>query len=165
MDRVEKATALLERAEELGARVVFASGLNIFIKSATDDPARRSEVIAELVKYLPEVRSILQRRAVFAMARLHVGARIFSTEHLAGTLVGASEDGMLTISVSSEMRRSDEDESRYLQNSITANAETLIVIVDAEEVADATSSPNAEQVSEQPRRGLLDRLRRGSWKD
>jgi hypothetical protein len=155
MDRAEKALELLGRAEELGARVVFASGLNIFIKSPTDDPARRSEVIAELAKYLPEVRSILQRRAVFGMARLHVGARIFSKQHGAGTLVSASEDGGLTISISEEMRSRQEDEIRRSQMSVTSNAESLIIIVDAEEGSDGTSSPNAEQVSEKPRKGFF----------
>lgn len=152
MDRVEKAIELLQRAAKLGVRPEFRDGLNILkVTCAAADP----ELIEALARYLPEIRSILQRRAVAALANKHVGSWIFSKDHGAGTLVGASEDGTLSISVSQERRQSHEDEIRLSQISITANADSLLLILDEAEADDPTDQKPQSQVTRKKLFGLI----------
>ncbi len=155
MDTTEKAIELLERAAKLGLRVEFKDGVNILKTAPSVDPEAVT-VITQMMKYLPEIRSISQRRALAALAKPYVGSRIFSRDHGAGTLVGASEDGTLTISVSSEMRRSNEEESRSSQMSITADAASLLILDETQ--TNGTSVSNSQAVSDQPKRGIFDRL-------
>jgi hypothetical protein len=123
--KTEKAMELLERAAKLGLQADFQNGV-IILKMTT--PAVDLAVITDLTKYLPEIRSISRGRAVAALAKRYAGSRIFSKEHGAGRLVDASEDGTLTISISSERRRSDEEEIRSSQISVNANAESLLIL-------------------------------------
>jgi hypothetical protein len=148
MDRVEKAIELLQRAAKLGLRPEFRDGLNILNVIGAADP----ELTEALTRYLPEIRSILQRRAVAALASKHVGSRIFSKEHGPGTLIEASEDGTLSISVNQERRQSHEDEIRFSQISITANADSLVLILDE---AEASDPADQKPESELPRKKLF----------
>jgi hypothetical protein len=163
VDKVEKAGQLLERAAALGLVVEFRDGVNVLKEKAPVGPEVINFMLQELAKYLPEVRAICQRRSVAALAKKYIGSRIFSKEHGAGTLVGASEDGTLTISISSEMRRSDEEESRSSQMSITSHPEGVLILDDSQ--ATSAASPNEPTKAEQPKRGLLDRLGLGSRED
>ena len=142
---------LIEQAKKLGVSLKFESGLNVLRKTASVDP----ELIKSLTKYLPEVRFISQRYAVFALAKRHVGARIFSKEHGEGALTAASEDGTLTIAVGAEMRRSDEYDTRRAHLSITANAESVLIILEGEG-AEADSPPADQKLEvERPRKRLF----------
>jgi hypothetical protein len=159
VDRAEKAMELLKRATKLGLRVEFQSGMNILKKTAPVDPELLTSMMEQLANYLPEIRAISQRRAVAALGKNLASRRIWSKEHGEGTLVGASEDGMLTISVGIEMRRSDEEEIRRSRTSITSNAESLLVLVEDQE--NSTSFPNDQTVPEKSRRGIFGFLGRG----
>jgi len=143
MGRAEKALELLERGAKLGLRVEFQSGMNILKETALVDPEVLAVTMEQLANYLPEIRDICQRRAICALGKTLVSRRIWSKERGEGTLVGASDDGTLTISIGAEMRRSDEEEVRHSQMSITCNAESLLVLddtpapVDEEPILDA----------------------------
>jgi hypothetical protein len=164
MDRKEKALELLDRAGKLGLRVGFDSGLNIVKLSETDDSEKQHDIIEELAKYLPEVRAISQRRAVAALGKTLAGRRIWSRESGEGTLVGASDDGTLCILIGVEVRTSDQEEAVRRSHSITCNAEDLLILLDEEEADGASSPHNDETKSEQPRKGIFQRLR-GSRED
>ncbi len=151
MDRMEKAAELLEQAKRLGLSVEFESGLNILKTTAQVD----LELIKSLARYLPEVRSISKRRAIAALAQKHIGARIFSKDCSAGTLVEAHDDGSLTILVSQEMRRSDENEIRRSQTPIMAKAESLLLILDEAEADGSSSHANQKVEVERPRKRLF----------
>jgi hypothetical protein len=168
MEKLEKAKGLLDRAAQLGLHVEFRSGLNVALfrleKTAPVDPEVITSMMEQLAKYLPEIRDISQRRAVAALGKTLVGRRIWSKEHGEGTLIGASEDGNLDISIGAEMRRSDQDDVRRTQRTITSNAESLLIVLDEDRV-DASSSAGDEQRSEQPKRGFFERLRHGARED
>jgi hypothetical protein len=158
MDRMAKATELLQEAARLGLRVEFHDGVNLLVKaSASLDP----EVIGQLTRYLPEIQTLVRRRAIGALANKYVGARIFSREHGAGSLVGASEDGALTILVGTEVRNSHEDESRVSQISITADVDSLLIVVD-ESAGSITDLDAAKPQTENRRMGVFEYLRRRS---
>lgn len=159
MDRIEKANELIERGKRLGLRVEFQDGVNILRTTAGVDQEVLSSTLEQLATYLPEIREISQRRVIAALGKKHIGARIFSKENGAGTLIAAQEDGTLTISISKEFRRSYEEESRAAQMTIGSNAESLFVILDDEQV-DPSTSHDHEPKPEQPRKGFLERLRR-----
>ena len=158
MEKTEKAQELLQRAKELGVRVEFQSGAIILKYTAAVDPKAITSMAEELVKYLPEVRVISKARAVAALARTLVSRRIWTREHGAGTLVDASDDGMLTIQIGAETRKSDEEEGRRVRHAITADAESVLIL---DEVQADTSIANDEAISEQPKMGIFERLRRG----
>jgi hypothetical protein len=165
VDRRDKAMELLERAAKLGLRVEFQSGMNILKKSAPVDPKLITLIMEQLVNYLPEVRDISKRRAIAVLGKTLASRRIWSKEHGEGTLLEASEDGALTISICAETRRSDEEEVRLSRTSITASAESLLILLD-EEMADGASSPhNDEPKSALPRKGIFERFRTGSRED
>jgi hypothetical protein len=155
MDRIEKASELIEQAKKVGFRLEFHDGLNMLKAPASVDPDVITLMLEQLSKYLPEIRSISQRRAVAALAKKHVGSRIFTKEYGAGTLVEASEDGVLTVTVSQERRRSDEEESRSSRVSITANAESLLIIVDQDDAEETSSPADQKPESELPRKKLF----------
>jgi hypothetical protein len=158
MDRSERAIEVMEKAKKLGVCIEFNFGLTAAKLKTTGDPERQRDIIAELVKYLPEVRSILMRRAVATRAKELLGRRIWSREHGEGTLTGASNDGVLTVKISAESRMSHEEEVRRSQMSITANAEGLLIVED-EEADCAASSPGERPGPEKPRRGIFELLR------
>ena len=153
----------MARARRLGVRIEFDCGLNLAKRPAPGDPERQGAIVDELGKYISDIRPLVQGRAIAARARDFIGQRIFSQEHGAGTLVDAGEDGTLTIRISKEMRRSNEEENRSSQMTITCKAERVLIIVDEEGAAGASSS-DAGASSEQPRGGFFERLR-GPRKD
>jgi hypothetical protein len=163
VDKSEKAMELLERAAQLGLRVEFRSGLNILQKTAPLDPEVIASMMEQLAKYLPEIREIALRRAVSALGKTLVSRRIWSEGHGEGTLVGADEDGNLSISIGAEMRRSHEDEVRRSQRSITSKAESLLIL--DETTSNSTSLSNDPAVPEQAKRGIFELFRRSPGKD
>jgi len=158
MDRGEKVQQLMQEAETLGLRLEFDSGLVLVKRPQSGDPDRQDAIIAKLARYIPDVRRLVELRASGVRAKDFIGARIWSANG-AGSLVGSCEDGSLTIRVGAEMRRSDEDESHRSQMSVTADAESLLIIVD-EEAADVAGSRSDGAAPEQPKPGFFQRLRR-----
>jgi len=160
MDRIEKAAELIEQAQKLGLRMEFQDGLNVLKVPAAADPSVTALMLEQLAKYLPRIRELARQRAVAALAKKLIGARIFSREHGAGTLIDASDDGALTVSVSAEVRKSDEDEARRSQMSISAGAESFIIV---EEVSENGSDVDAAKPeAENKRTGVFEFLRRRS---
>jgi hypothetical protein len=155
VDRTERAVELVGRAANLGLRAEFQNGLTVILKrtASADEEESVDDCLREIMKYLPEVRSILKQRAVAAVARKHAGSQIFS-EYGAGTLVGASDNGLLTIKVNQGI-------GSRSQISVTASAESLFLILDDEAEADG-ALPAADRKPELVRKRLLPPLSRNS---
>lgn len=149
---------LIRRAERLGVRVEFRSGLNIVKTNGAGDPERQREVIRELAAHLREVRIVSQLLAIATEGKKYVGARIVSTEYGAGTLVEASDEGTLAISISRDVRSSHEEEVRTNRSTVSAHAEGFLILLDVAE-EDEISKPSDQNPSEEPPRkrflGLL----------
>jgi hypothetical protein len=158
--REEKAREIVGRAESYGFAPEHSVGFVILRRHPNDNPEVFSLMVTDVVKYLPEISAILRKRAVAVRGKELVGSRIVSREHGPGTLVDASQDGMLTISVSSEFRQSHEDEVRHSQISITANAESLIVLDESAE--NVTGIDTAKHEPENRRMGVFEFLRRSA---
>lgn len=153
MDRSEKSQVLLERAEKLGLRLELDSGLLIVKRMESGDLERQDVLVAELGKYLEDVRRLVEKRAIGARANDFIGQRIWSADG-EGVLASGSCDGALTVTVVKEGLRHPQ--------TLTAKAEGLLIIVD-EEQADGTSSPpNEKPTAEKPRRGIFELLRGAS---
>jgi hypothetical protein len=140
---------LLERAANLAVRLKFDCGL-IFavVKWAEQDDPRQGVIIPELAKSIGHVRRLVERHAVATRGKNFVGARIWF-EGREGVLAEIeSAGGLLVAMPDSQM--------------LTANAESLLFLLDAD---GASSRRRDESSSEQPRKGILERLHRGSRKD
>jgi hypothetical protein len=87
MDRTEKAIALIERAEQLGLGLGLEhdSGLILVKQTESGDPDRQSAIIAELGKYISDVRALEQRRAIGDRAKGFVGQRVWFQDFGEGT--------------------------------------------------------------------------------
>jgi hypothetical protein len=154
---------LMKCAEKLGVRLEFRSGLNVAVKQTeSGDPERQDAILAELVKHIGDVRRSVERRAMAAHANELLGERIWCPEFTmkegnASEGASASGDGALMISVDNERFRNPQ--------TLTSNAESLLIVLDEEEAEGAASPYNEEPKSAQPRRGIFERLRRGSRED
>ncbi len=161
MDRVEKANEVLERAERLGFRFVFDRGFILVVQPRSVDPERREAIIAELGKYLPEVRSLVERRATTDRAKEFFGQRVVFRDGfnlsvggqgvLSGVLGAASTNGLVDISF--------EEEGFRTPRTMSFKPESLLIVVDDEEAAGAASPRNEEPKPEKPRGGIFERLR------
>jgi hypothetical protein len=109
MDRTEKAIALIERAEQLGLGLKLDSGLILVKQTKSGDPDRQSAIIAELGKYISDVRALEQRSAIGNRAKGFVGQRVWFQDLGDGTLEGANNDGGLM----SQSKRQDIDLRRH----------------------------------------------------
>jgi hypothetical protein len=163
MDRNERVQQLMQQAEKLGLRLEFDCGLLLVRRPQSGDPDRQEAIIAQLARYPSDVHRLMQRRASGIRGKDFVGARVWSPDG-AGTLVGGSDDGTLTVRVGTELRRSDEDEVSRSQMTIVAGAENLLVVVD-EKATDGAASPADGPASNQARGGFFDRLRGSSRRD
>jgi hypothetical protein len=159
MTREERFEQLMQEAESLGLRLKFDAGLVVVIEPQAGDPDRQEALYAKLARYIPDVRSFVERRASGARAKNYLGARIWLQDG-PGNLLAGSEDGTISVRVSAEMRRSDEDEAQRRGMTVNSNAEALLIFVRDEGTADA-AAPGNEPTSEQPKEGFFQRLRRG----
>jgi hypothetical protein len=106
MDRNEKGLdrkeviELLERAETLGVRLEFDSGLNL-ANLAAGDLDRQLDIIAEICQlhYFGEIRRILERRAAVARVKQFIGRPIWFPGYGEGVLRDASSTGLLELSM------------------------------------------------------------------
>lgn len=149
VDRIEKAVELVGRAGKMGLRAEFQNGLTIILKKtgSANEEESVDDCLREIMKYLPEVRYILQRHAVAALAKKHAGSQIFS-EYGAGILVGASDNGLLTIKVNQGI-------GSRSQISVSADAESLFLILDDEAEADGDDASAADRKPELVRKKLF----------
>jgi hypothetical protein len=148
MDRMEKAVEVLARAERVGLRPEFDSGLLVVKRAVSGDPTRQDDIIAEIGKYLTEVRRLVYHRAMAVRANDFFGQRIWSEEG-DGVLASASIDGNLAITMTKEGFRH--------RQTVTSKPESLFIIVD-EAKADGVSSREDEQAAEKTGGGLFKRL-------
>jgi hypothetical protein len=156
MDRDERARVVVERAEKFGLRLDLDSGLLIAKRLESGDLERQDAIIGELGKYLADVRRFVEKRAIGARANDFIGQRIWSADG-EGVLASASVDGALEVTANNEGFRHPQ--------TITANAEGLLIIVDEEE-ADGTLSPQDDEPKpDKPGRGIFGLLRRGTSSD
>lgn len=161
MDRTEKANEVLERAERLGFRFVFDCGFIRVVQPRSGDQERREAMIAEIGKYLPEVRHLVARHSTADRAKDFFGQRVVFRDGLnlnpsgqgvlSGVLTGEAGNGVLEVSIEKEGFRSPQ--------TFTAMAESLLIVADEEEADGAASPRNDEPKPEQPRRGIFERLR------
>ncbi len=145
MDRMEKALEVLARAERVGLRPEFDSGLLVVKRTVSGDPTRQDDIIAEIGKYLSEVRRLVYHRAMAVRANDFLGEQMWSEEG-DGVLASASIDGDLAITITKEGFRH--------RQTVTSKPESLFVIVDEAE-AEGTSSVDDEPTSETPRKRLF----------
>ena len=145
MDRIEKAKDLIEKAKKSGLHLEFDSGLVIMKQQSTDKSENCSLMATEIVKYLPEVRSALQKRTAVTRARKLLGQRVFSSEFGEGVLTGAGADdnGWLAISIAKSASRSTEHQ-------ILAE-ELLVILIEGGE---AKNVFDIESRAEKQRMGL-----------
>ena len=145
MDRMEKAVEVLARAEMVGLRPEFDSGLLVVKRKVSGDPTRQDDIIAEIGKYLSEFRRLVYHRAMAVRAHDFLGQQIWSEEG-DGVLSSASSDGDLAITITKEGFRH--------RQTVTSKPESLFVIVDEAEAGN-TSSTDDEPTSETPRKRLF----------
>jgi hypothetical protein len=153
MDRAEKGNEVLQRAEKLGIRLTFDSGLAFAELAATSEPEISAMATEQVVKYLPEVHSILARRTTGVRAKDFLGQRVWSHQFGEGTLVDAQIDGELTISVDKEGWSSS--------RSFAVRAADVLILLDKEtNAADgASSSPDEKPQTAKPWKSILQWLR------
>jgi len=143
MDRAERATELLQEAEEIGVHVEFDCGL-ILAKMAKGDREKQLAIVEEISKLSREVRRLARQRAIATRAKELLGRPIWMPEYRQqGKLVGADDDGGLVVSIDKAGLRSSK-----------AAAIDLMVLV--EEEAEVVAS-DPDPPSQKPRRwfGLL----------
>jgi hypothetical protein len=166
MDRTEKASEVIQQTELLGVKLKFDSGLMVVVNGRARLAQEQCERIVEelggnpgtrtqpnVAGYLlPHVRTILLRRAIAARAQQCVGRRVWSPVFGWGTVLDA--DGILgTLTVEIEI-------SAGRKTQVSATAEDVVVIVDAEEEQSVTSIAGNEPRPDKPRRKILEMLRR-----
>jgi hypothetical protein len=133
-----KARELLERAEQLGIRVEYDSGLVVARRSATADPYAVQIfrlTIEGLGKYIVAVRRLAMGRAQAARLSEFIGGQIFvpGPEIIVGTLKSIAQDGAFTVSYRTTIR----DIERELTCSCRADG-CLIAVGMSERVACST---------------------------
>lgn len=158
MDRNEKVNELIARAEKAGLRLQFDSGLVLVKRTESGDPDGQRAIIAELWRYLGEVRHLVEAHAIGERAKGLAGRPIWC-EFGPGTLLGGGGGGALRISTSQEMRLAHEEEAHRSKIAITCDAKALLIILD-EEGVDVASSSDGQQAPERPKTGFFERLAR-----
>jgi hypothetical protein len=149
--RTEKAIELVERSQTLELRLEFDTGILVLVKPKGSS---NGDFIAELGKYLPDVRRLVERRAMAARANEFLGRQIWSQDG-EGVLASASGDGELSVTILREGFQHPQ--------TLTAKAEALLFVLDEEDFANGASAPHDDKPKPEPR-GILDRLR-GSRKE
>jgi hypothetical protein len=142
MDVMEKAVEVLARAKRLGLHLEFDSGLLIAKRKASSEPEMQAELIAELGKYLSAVRRLVYLQTMGVRGKEFLGRRIWSAQGN-GVLASASGDGDLTVTLEREGSRHS--------RTVTANAESLLIVLDEKET-DGAASANDEPTPETPRK-------------
>ncbi|MCU1316969.1 MAG: hypothetical protein JWN63_2291 [Candidatus Acidoferrum typicum] len=144
MNRTEKAAEVLERADKLGLHPRLIYGVLAVNEKAPGDPEQQDAIRAEIVKYLPDLRHLVERRELAAHAHEFFGKRILSpllllqtTEVMKGVFESASIDGTVYISLETGGRS---------PSRVTSNAANLLIVLD-EEAGVASSPRNDEQKS------------------
>ncbi|MGB2679143.1 MAG: hypothetical protein WAN12_18830 [Candidatus Acidiferrum sp.] len=161
MQREENVQQLMEQCEKLGLRFEFDRGLVFVRRPQSGDRGQQNALLDGLGRYIPDIYALTKARAIGLAARDFIGQTLITKDSGAGRLVGAEEDGHLTVSVSKEMRKVHEQEIRNAQITMGYDAANLFIILDAaEETADAASRIGEPE----PRGGFFDRLRGSSRK-
>jgi hypothetical protein len=171
MERSEKALLLIKRAEEIGMRLQFDSGLCLVTveRSAPAGPEQEDSVISELMQYFPEVRRLLEIRAFTRRAQELIGKKICLWDGVGYRQGPAGYGSEVKVSIVRQgvlervegnklavtIVREDHEET------VTALAEHLLILEEAEAGA---SSPQTDKPVEQQRKGFLNRFR-GSQAD
>ena len=151
-NREDQLGQVLEEARNCGLRVQFDSGLLLVKrKSGTYDRDKQSETIRKMGRYVADLRRLAEKRAIAARGKEFIGERIWMANS-EGRLVDVSEDGTLSVRVSREIRRVQDEESQSSQVSMTANSENVLIIVNDD---DAPVPADEEPVSEPPRKRLF----------
>jgi len=151
MDRNEKLAGLISRAENLGLRLEFDSGLmRVTLSGPTN--YRQEEVVKELSKFLPELRRCLELRAISARANALVGQRLWSPEFGEGTVAGGDASLGLTASFQKEG-------ARRPQTIGVSGGEVLILILDKKPGANPAQVAD-EAKSDEPSKGFFGQLLR-----
>jgi hypothetical protein len=172
MDRTEKASELIEEAEQLGVHLKsVVPNLAFAVKQmVTGDLAERQEAICiELAKYLPEVRRLTELHAIAVRARAFIGKKILLRDghgllegtdgYGTGQRVSIVREGVLKdVGGSGELTISVVRDGN--SQTVTARAEDLLIVLDDEGEAGASSPGSDAQASEKPRKGILERFRR-----
>jgi hypothetical protein len=150
VDRTEKVNELMARAERLGLRLEFDSGLLIVSRTATADPERQWGVVEELGKYLPEVRTFLERRAIFVRANQLLNQPVWSPEFGQGQVESAESNGRLCASF--------QRDGSQRATTLGVSADSLFLILEKE---GATPTPLEDQAkSDKPQKGFFGQLLR-----
>lgn len=157
MDKRVKAEELLHRIKKsYGVNAEIEDGIVVLYDSVGGDLELQEAVAKQLLKFLPEVRIILQQRATAARGRRLIGRRIFTAEQeqSEGRLHNVS-DGKLIVSINLGFSTN--------ASTVTADPSQLVVW---QEAPPEQSSPapetaaipaNAQAGAEKPpRRRLLD---------
>jgi hypothetical protein len=141
----EPAVDLFTRAQTLGLRLAFDSGLLTVVKPKDSN---HDVFIAELGGYLSDVRRLIERRAIAARANEFLGQRIWSAEG-EGVLAGASSDGQLVVTIHRE----------GVPETVTTAVEMLLFLLNEDGREDGDGPKSAQSP-----RGFFARLR-GPRKD
>jgi hypothetical protein len=151
MNRNEKLNELVARAENLGLRFEFDSGLLTVSRMTNAEPYRQQEVVKELGKYLPELKSRLEPRAVGARANALVGQPLWSPEFGEGTVASGDEGSGLIASFQKEG-------ARHLLT-IAVSAGEVLIILD-KKTGGAPVPISGEAKSDEPSKGFFGQLLR-----
>jgi hypothetical protein len=154
-NRSDEASALMERAQNLGIRLELDFGFVFVKKATTSDPEISAIVIEGLGEYLPEIRTLLEPLARAARAKELLGKRVWFPELRAeGTVKDVEPNGSLIVS----MERTEHQPA----NDLMARAENLIILQDEENSDASDAAPrDDESISKNAKKSVLMNLLKG----
>ena len=150
MERIDRARELMERARRMGIRLQMDKRLMFLtVSPSTSGEATRTFITDAVPKYLPELREILEGQQTGIRAKQLVGCPIFSIERGEGTLVDASDDGKVVISIDRGFSSN--------QTQVSEDVRNLVILLE-----DSSAGESPASIESVPRksalRGILDTL-------
>jgi len=150
MERIDRARELMERARRMGIRLQMDKRLMLLtVSPSTSGEATRTFITDAVLKYLPELREILEGQETGIRAKQLLGCPILSVERGEGALVDASDDGKVVIGISRGFSSN--------QTQVSEDVRNLVILME-----DSRESGSPASVEPGPRksglRGILDTL-------
>ena len=149
MERSDKARELIERAQRMGIRLEMDKRLMLLrVSPSASGEDSRAFITEQILKYLPEIREIVEVRETSIRARELLGRPTLSAERGAGILVDAPDDGGLAISINKGCSTS--------QTQIMEHAKNLVIVVEEDTGEVRTPLATEPSPSKPARRGIFE---------
>ena len=149
MERIDRAREVLERGRGMEIRLEMDKRLMLLTVSPSTSGEATRTLITGVLKYVSELREILEGQQTGIRAKQLVGCPIFSIERGEGTLVDASDDGKVVISIDRGFSSN--------QTQVSEDVRNLVILLE-----DSSAGESPASIESVPRksalRGILDTL-------